>query len=282
MGHRPDSDKNGAMKDGDEAFGELVANISDTPWMNREQGRLIWEHFRTHRPQAALDIGTCYGTSAAYMAGAMKFFGGGSVVTVDSGLFDDLDFDVRAACTSLWERCGVADMIQMVRIPHSNYAWWLLDQVTEQTSTVDGSVTPVFDFAYLDGAKWFTLDASSVVLVNMLLRAGGWLLMDDLEWSYADHPEIMPDVVLPNGTSYSLSDGEIMRPHLRAVFDHVVRNLPEFSTFVDQGDWGWAEKGAATDRRVVVKQEWTLPPGVSRAQWVRRRAQALLRGRSTR
>ena len=113
---------------GSGAFDALVERIDSTPWMTPEQGRRIWSHFERHGPRDVLDIGTCYGTSAAYMAGALKALGGGRVVTVDSAQFDGGDVDVRSWCGELWERCGVDDMIEMVRIPHSNYAWWLAEQ----------------------------------------------------------------------------------------------------------------------------------------------------------
>ena len=51
-----------------------------------------------------------------------------------------------------------------------------------------GTVEPVYDFVYLDGAKHWTIDGLAVVLVEKLLRPGGWLLMDDLGWTYADDP----------------------------------------------------------------------------------------------
>ncbi len=270
------------MADRDAAFDELVKHIDNTPWMNPEQGRLIWDHVHTYGTQRALDVGTCYGTSAAYLAGAMKSNGGGRVITVDSSLFDDNpDFDVRAQCKALWERCGVTDMIDMVRIPCSNYAWWLMTEAEAQRQP-DGTCSPGFDFAYLDGAKWFTLDAASVVLIEALLRPGGWLLMDDLDWRFVDYPDLIPDVVLRNGTTYPLSEHEIEVPHLRAVFDTIVTQHPNFTRFIDQGNWGWAQKGRVGDQRIIVKQAWTLPPGVSRTQWVKRRLQAMWRGRSAR
>ena len=260
-------------------FEAVVEQVGGTPWMTPDQGRRIWEHFTRTTPTAALDVGTCFGASAAYMATAMRARGGGRVVTVDSALFDGGDIDVREWCRDLWRRCGVADMIEMVRIPHSNYAWWLMDQVARHTPS-GRTCDPCFDFAYLDGAKWLTLDAASVVLIEPLLRPGGWLLLDDLDWAYAEHPELVPTVTMADGASYRLSPDEIDLPHVRAVFDHVVRNHPSFTRCVDQGGvWGWAEKRPDRPQTVVVQRSGELPEMAERGLGWAWTVRARLRGR---
>src|SRR5205085_1807308 len=67
------------------------------------------------------------------------------------------------------------------------YTWWLKEQVAARSDR-DGNCEPRFDFVYLDGAKNWTIDGLAVVLIEKLLRPGGWLLMDDLDWTYADDP----------------------------------------------------------------------------------------------
>ena len=69
----------------------------------------------------------------------------------------------------------------------SSYTWWLKEQVRAR-SDADGNCEPRFDFVYLDGAKNWTVDGLAVVLAEKLLRPGGWLLMDDLDWTYAQDP----------------------------------------------------------------------------------------------
>jgi predicted O-methyltransferase YrrM len=247
----------GAADGGDEArweeeFEQLVCRIGDTPWMAPHQGRRIWRHFLRFRPELALDVGTCYGTSAAYMAGACKINGVGRVVTVDSGQFDEA-VDVVKWCQVLWDRCGVSDYIDMVRIPHSNYAWWLMEQVAARSSS--GTCEPAYDFAYLDGAKLLALDTAAVVFIEQLLRPGGWLLMDDLDWTAEQHPEMVPVVVYPaTETSYRFSEAERTTAHLRAVFDLVVKQHPSFTTFIEQdGQWGWAQKLPGARRLATIE-----------------------------
>jgi len=259
-------DAGAASRQDDERFAAVVDAIGDTPWMLPHQGRRVWDHLRQTRATDVLDIGTCYGVSAAYMAAALAANGGGRVVTVDSGQFDE-GSDVPGWCRQLWERCGVADVVEMVRIPHSNYAWWLMEQVAARSDR-HGNCTPAYDFAYLDGAKWLALDTAAVVFTAQLLRPGGWLLMDDLDWSYEQHPELAPIVDLPGaGVSYRLSSAEIARPHLRAVYDLVVKHDPSFTSFIEQdGSWGWARKDPGQPRRLVL--DVARPGWVDQARWL--------------
>jgi predicted O-methyltransferase YrrM len=238
-------------------FDRLVADIADTPIMSVGQGRRIWEHFLRWQPADVLDIGTCYGASAAYMAGALRRLGRGRVVTVDSNQFDARS-PAKEWVAAVLERCGLTDWVETVRIPDSSYAWWLLEEVRRRTLP-DGTCDPGFDFIYIDGAKSLTIDATSVVLAELLLRPGGWLLLDDLNWVYEDRPEFQPTVVMGNGDKYEMSEAERRTPHVAAIFDHIIRNHPSFGNLVIDEDeqWGWAQKGVTGGRLMTVKTTLT-------------------------
>ena len=96
-------------------------------------------------------------------------------------------------------------------------------QQIEARSDAHGNCEPRFDFAYLDGAKNWTIDGLAVLLAEKLLRPGGWLLMDDLDWTYAQDPsrEATDGVV-----HRELSERERTQPHLRAVFELIVAQHP--------------------------------------------------------
>ena len=68
----------------------------------------------------------------------------------------------------------------------STYTWFLKKQV-EARSDAAGNCEPLYDFCYLDGSKDWTTDGLAVVLIEKLLRPGGWLLMDDLDWTFSSH-----------------------------------------------------------------------------------------------
>jgi hypothetical protein len=110
-------------------------------------------------------------------------------------------------------------------------------------------VQPLYDFVYLDGSKNFTVDGLAVVLIEKLLRPGGWLLMDDLYWRYGDDRDETDGVA-----HRSLSPEERAVPHLKEVFDLIVRQHPSFTeTKIQDEWWGWARKAPGEPRRHSVE-----------------------------
>ena len=132
----------------------------------------------------------------------------------------------------------------------SSYTWWLKEQVQARSDRA-GNVEPLYDFVYLDGAKNWTIDGLAVVLIEKLLRPGGWLLMDDLPWTYAQDPgrEATDGIV-----HRELSEPERSEPHLRAVFDLIVAQHPSFTELKIQDEWwGWARKAPGEPRTLSLE-----------------------------
>ena len=201
----------------------MAAALAGIPFMSPEQGRVVYDHVRATRPREVLELGTAHGVGAAYIAAGLD--AGARLTTVDfaGAAYDPAPEDVLA-------RAGVADRVEIVR-EFSSYTWWLKEQV-QARSDAHGNVEPRFDFVYLDGAKNWTIDGLAVVLVEKLLRPGGWLLMDDLDWTYADDPgrEATDGVV-----HRELSEPERTEPHLRAVFELIVAQHPSFTELQGAG-----------------------------------------------
>jgi predicted O-methyltransferase YrrM len=102
-------------------------------------------------------------------------------------------------------------------------------------------IAPIYDLIFIDGAKKFSTDGLAVLLAEKLLRPDGWLLLDDLTWTYDNYVGV-------SGTHYDvdvglLSDTERTEPHLQAVFDLLIRPHPSFDQFLIQDNWWmWAHK----------------------------------------
>jgi predicted O-methyltransferase YrrM len=204
------------------------------PHIPASRGRVLYDHIRRHRPENLLELGTARGGSALFMAAALEANGCGHLTSVDSSRWNWRNPTPREVIG----RSGLAPWISLDK-RFSTYTWFLK---TELESHRDGSgaVAPEYDFVFLDGAKYWSTDGLAVVLIEKLLRPGGWLLLDDLGWTYEKHTS--------QGRHYEievakLSEQERAQPHLRAVFDLLIRPNPAFDTFlVQDGWWGWARK----------------------------------------
>ena len=216
-------------------FEDVAAAVAGVPFMAPHQGRTVYDHVIVSGARHVLELGTAHGVGTAYLAAGAEH-----VTTVDfaGAAYDPPPEDVL-------QRAGLRDRVTLVR-EFSSYTWWLKEEV-QRRSDPDGNVDPAFDLVYLDGAKNFTIDGLAVVLAEKLLRPGGWLLMDDLGWTYADDPSReQTDGVAVR----ALSEPERTEPHLRAVFDLIVRQHPAFTETRVQDDWwGWARKAPGEPRR---------------------------------
>jgi predicted O-methyltransferase YrrM len=249
-------------------FEAVVAAVEGVPFMTPVLGRRVYDHIRRTEPDRVLELGTAHGVGAAYMAAALHANGHGRLTTVDHGgaAYDPSPETVLA-------RAGLTDLVEIVR-RHSSYNWFLKEQV-ELASDAAGNCAPCFDFVYLDGSKNFNIDGLAVVLIEKLLRPDGWLLMDDLEWTYEHNPWIAPE---GNGRPLGpLSDSERSEPHLLAVFELIVKQHPSFTQLIREDAWyGWAQKRGDAPRRYELST--SRPLGAIVAAELRRRRRRSRRG----
>ncbi|MEY2469591.1 MAG: hypothetical protein QOF21_2289, partial [Actinomycetota bacterium] len=66
----------------------------------------------------------------------------------------------------------------------TGYVWYLRTLIQEQMKE-SGAVEPCLDFAFLDGAGTWHVDALAFLLLDRLLRPGAWLVFDDIDWTWA-------------------------------------------------------------------------------------------------
>ena len=241
----------------------MAAAVEGVPFMSRAEGRIVYEHVRRDRPEAVLDLGTAHGVSSAYIAAALEANGSGGVTTVESSVvrFED------PTAEELLDRVGLTHRVAIDR-SFSTYTWFLKERI-EARSDAAGNCEPLYDFCYLDGAKDWTTDGLAVVLVEKLLRPNGWLLIDDLDWTFASVRD--DEIGLINIAR--LSERERRQPHLRAVFDLIVKQHPSFTELrIQDGWWGWARKAPGEPRRLSLETRRSIGSFVvSGLRWAKRR-----------
>lgn len=225
-----------------------VADLTQgVPVMGEREGRKLYDHIRETRPDHVLEIGTAYGVSACFMAAALEENGHGRLTTVDHR---DAAY-ANPTADELFTATGLAPWIQRVRIADSSYTWWLKGQLEQRTNPT-GQVEPLYDFCFLDGAHNWTIDGLAVVLIERLLKPGAWLLLDDVDWSYALYPEI--SLSPPSDKMFALSPDEMHTPHVGAVVDVIVKGNPAFSEVrIQDARWAWCQKNVTATQHVRVE-----------------------------
>ncbi len=210
-------------------FNRIRDNIGDIPLMSAEDGKILYEFILATRRRRILELGFAHGTSTCYMAAALEEQGDGSIVTVDNTSAREREPNIF----SLLERTGLSPFVTPL-FSEPSYTWELKNMIERQTS---GNVTvPCFDFCFIDGAHAWEPDGLAFFLVEKLLVPGGWVLFDDLDWTY-DRSSIRNDDWVK-----AMPDDYKATPQIDRVFSLLVLQHPSFEHFRREGRWGWAQK----------------------------------------
>lgn len=229
-------------------FDEVRDAVEGVPYLGEDEGWELYQFVLNHRPEAALELGHAHGVSSVYLAAAMEEAGTGALDTVDLEAAAGREPNLEA----LLERTGLGPRVNIHREPNS-YTWFLKKKIEECTDAA-GVCAPCYDFAFIDGAKNWTIDGLAFFLVDKLLRPGGWILFDDYKWSYGKHEgrEVSDGI-----TIRSLSDAERTEPHVERIFRLLVMQHPAYANFEVQDDWwAWAQKAEGERTLKSTRMAW--------------------------
>ncbi len=145
----------------------------------------------------AVTVATIEGDTSVRVVGELGVFKGATteaiarIIGPRDGVLHLFDFeDVVAPVAAHIARMGVS-VVPHVNSHHSmdSYCWALMRllELHEQ---------PLFDYVYFDGAHTWHHDGFAFLLVDRLLRPGGYVDFDDFDWRLVDQPEL---TVLPDG-----------------------------------------------------------------------------------
>jgi predicted O-methyltransferase YrrM len=123
-----------------------------------------------------------------------------------------------------FQRLGYANVEPYgnTRLPNDSYNWNLAQLALRARET-----GPMLDFAFLDGAHTFTVDAPATMLLKELLRPGGYLLFDDLLWTMATSP------TLKEKSARLYPPEQTETPHIKLICDIFMASDPTFARITD-------------------------------------------------
>lgn len=202
--------------------------IGEPPYMTVSDAELIFRLMNnaTPKPRSVLELGFMCGTSTCYYAGMMEELGG-EVTSID--VKESAEYNPLAE--DQLEKIGLRDRVTIYREERC-YTWKLM-KFLQQPSR------PMFDWIHIDGAHKWTEDTAAVTLVEKLMPVGGYLLIDNIRFSFG-HPARNPKRIERCAAKYT--EEEMMTPQMGNVWKLVVQehpNLGEFREYDVQDGWGY-------------------------------------------
>jgi predicted O-methyltransferase YrrM len=217
---------------------EIKSLVGTTPHTPPNRGRILYDFIRKHRLTRCLELGFAHGVGTIWIAGAVHSLGEGKVVAVDN----QSALERAPSAEDLVNRAGLQHLVNLHFDPVS-YTWHL-------KRNLEAYAQEPFDFVFIDGAHSWDTDGFAFFLVEKALRPGGWILFDDLDWSYSKSP-----AALTKEFVRSLTDEQKNTAQIREVWEKLVLQHPSFGNFIEDNGWGWAQKlaNASEPRRLEIE-----------------------------
>ncbi|MFA7570645.1 MAG: class I SAM-dependent methyltransferase [Sulfurimonadaceae bacterium] len=205
---------------------EVKKVVGDTPHMTIEQANEITKFIEDNNSKNILELGFAHGVSTTYMAAALKRINNdGRITTIDTVNAKKRNPNIETFLESIDELARVN-----IYYEPTSYLWRLMKFLEEDA-------TPRFDLCYLDGAHSWFVDGFAFFLVDKLLKSGGWIIFDDMNWTYEKSPTLKNTEWVKN-----MPEDEKTEPQVKKIFDLLVKTHPNYHNFKVENGWGYAQK----------------------------------------
>lgn len=154
-------------------FELITERFAEVKYMNAARAGVLRDLIVRYDARDILEIGFYQGKSSLYIGGALEDLGRGHLVTIDREVARQHDPNIE----TLLATSGLAHRVTPV------YAYrsftWELQKMAAQTPR------PQFDLCYFDGGHTWDETGFGFLLVDLLLRPGGVIVFDDMNWTVA-------------------------------------------------------------------------------------------------
>lgn len=240
-------------------FEEIYSIVGKVPFISKENGRFIYDLILKERHTNILELGIAHGTATCYMAAALQELGRGSITSVDLIEVKDV---FKPSVEEQLEKAGLVEFVNVKRM-QTGYTWFLHDEIVANTK--DNVCNEVFDLCVIDGPKNWTIDGAAFFFVDKLLKKNGWIIFDDYLWTYSEANSRRDST--DGITHRSLSRVEQETPHIREVFELLVKQHPHYGKLLvlEETDWVVAQKTMSQDKSYTIVTNVTFGSLVTKA-----------------
>ncbi len=222
-------------------FNNIAKLIEGVPYIQKERGKYLYDHILKTRPEQCIELGFAHGASSCYIAAALDEIGSGKLTSVDLIGSEQREPNLE----NLLEVAGLQSYVDIYREQNS-YTWFLKKVIEENTT--DYNCDQVYDFCFIDGPKNWTIDGLAFFLIDKLLKKDGFIVFDDYQWAYKDYSKAVLDGIAIR----KMSRDQVDTPNIELVFQLLVMQHPDYSNFVVDEDWAWAQKVRSDSRTLTV------------------------------
>ncbi|MCF6256307.1 MAG: class I SAM-dependent methyltransferase [Gammaproteobacteria bacterium] len=211
-------------------FEEIYSIVGGVKYIKTKNAQFLYDLILREELTHILELGIAHGTATCYMAAALQELGKGSITAVD--LFKN---SFQPSAEEQLQKSGLAEIANVVRM-QTGYTWFLHDEILRNTK--DNTCNEIYDLCIIDGPKNWTIDGAAFFFADKLLKKNAWIIFDDYNWTYAaaDNRRDITDGI----THRSLSAEEQETPHVRDIFELLVKQHPCYGNFMLLEGSGWA------------------------------------------
>ena len=217
---------------------DVYTYVKNIPHMTVDQAKVITRFVIDNNCKNILELGFEHGVSTCYLAAALDEIGDGSITTID---LEDAR-DVRPNIEILFDQIKLSRFVKIYYEPTS-YIWRLMRLIEQNPD-------PAFDLCYLDGAHTWFVDGFAFFLVDKLLKPGGWIIFDDLDWTFKTSPELKKSKMVK-----IMPTEEKETPQIRKVYELLVKPHPGYGEFMEKDGWAYARKSPINMPLIAFKKE---------------------------
>lgn len=177
-----------------------------------------------------LELGFAHGKSTCYMAAALDELKKGNITTIDIKIVMQNDPNIINLSKSL----GLDKYISPIFSDISSN--WELRKIIQQQS-INNLCVPKYDFCFIDAFHSWEMAGFDFFLVDKLLVPGGWIIFDDLHWSFNASPSWSNSEKTKKMTPEYKETKQILD-----VYTYLVQQHPNYDNFRIDGNFGFAQK----------------------------------------
>jgi predicted O-methyltransferase YrrM len=211
-------------------FDSVTEKLGRVRYMNERAARVVRSLIEEIDADNILELGSFQGKSACYMAAILEDRGSeqGHVTTIDV----ERARHYRPSIIDNVAALGLSHRVTPI-LAHRSFTW-------ELARLLKKCAEPQFDFCYLDGGHTWDVTGFAFVIVDMLLKPGGIIVLDDLDWTIRGYTQKHPDSAKSLTRKYDAD--EMDEPGVRLVWNSIVQHMGYDREEISGLHWGVARK----------------------------------------